>query len=48
MDFKMILEALLRALSKRQSWCPLCGGEYVHSEGCNLEKLWFDDESSAE
>ncbi len=39
-----ILLALLNKLRERQSWCPMCGGEYVHDKDCELEGLWFKNE----
>lgn len=38
------LQILIDKLKERQSWCPLCGGEYIHDENCEIEGLWFDTE----
>ena len=51
-----ILQKLLDALKERQSWCPYCGGEYVHNHGwsgeervpCILKGRWFRDEKRDE
>lgn len=40
-----ILTNLLSKLHERQSWCPMCGGEYVHDRGCDLDGLWFDKDN---
>jgi len=40
-----ILEALLDKLRERGSYCPYCGGEYVHTDhSCILYGLWFRHE----
>jgi len=39
-----VLLQLLEKLKVRQSWCPYCGGEYVHSSNCVLRGLWFPDD----
>jgi hypothetical protein len=41
-DPMRILMTLLRALRERQSFCPLCGGEYVCDSGCALDGVWFE------
>jgi len=39
-----ILKKLLDKLRKTQSFCPMCGCEYVHEEDCDLEGMWFKKE----
>ena len=40
LDYYQILMELLRKLSKKQSWCPLCDNEYGHQEDCFLKEHW--------
>jgi hypothetical protein len=40
------LEELLSLLRERQSFCPACGGEYVHrGNDCCLSGRWFQTET---
>lgn len=39
-----VLEILVEELKRRQSWCPVCGGEHVHQPNCVLNGRWFEDE----
>ena len=43
-----ILLSLLSKLKERQSWCPYCGGEHVHTEECVLKGLWFEEDTNSE
>lgn len=36
-----ILTQLLNHLKEKQSYCPMCGGEYVCEPNCILDELWF-------
>jgi len=39
---------LISKLKERQSWCPYCGGEYVHNQDCAINGLWFDHDTERE
>lgn len=41
-NYQYILESLLEKLKERQSYCPLCGGEFACDSRCILEDFWFE------
>lgn len=48
MHSHQILMILLDKLKERTNYCPYCSGEYVHTEQCPLEGLWFANEVNDE
>lgn len=40
-----VLPELLRKLWQDHSYCPYCGGEYVHQADCVLIGFWPPDHS---